>query len=88
MLDAFGLGQIWDSLYIKVSGGGELQFWFLGTVNLGNQQKQPQKQRVRIIIQGTEILGKVTGADTCLAERCGSPHTILRDRNLREEERG
>lgn len=63
-----------------------MQFQCLETVDLGNQQKQPQKKCVESIIQGTKILGKVTGANTCLVEGCGSPHSILRGINLREKE--
>lgn len=39
---------------------------------LGDQQKQLQKQCVGII-QGTEVLGKVTGALTCLVESMEAP---------------
>lgn len=38
---------------------------------LGDQQKQLQKQCVRII-QATEVVGKVTRANTCLGECYGS----------------
>lgn len=51
---------------------------------LGDQQKQLRKQCVGII-QGTEVLGKVTGAYTCLVESYGIPR-MLRERNLREKE--
>lgn len=52
---------------------------------VGDQQKQLEKQCVGII-QGTEVLGKVIGANICLVESYGSPHSMLRGRNLREKE--
>lgn len=51
---------------------------------LGDQQKQLQKQCVGII-QGTEVLGKVTGALICLVQSMEAPR-MPRDRNLREKE--